>query len=127
MVFPVSLTAQYLCYYDHNHHHHCFLEIFVLFFLFCSQSSSRTLLPDLIKNGVACELRCLHVGDLLWIAREQKPVGGAGCKQELVLNYIIERKRMDDFVHSMTSGRLKEQKVFYSMSQYFGEKRNNYT
>ncbi|XP_025104025.1 crossover junction endonuclease MUS81-like isoform X2 [Pomacea canaliculata] len=75
-----------------------------------SQSSSRTLLPDLIKNGVACELRCLHVGDLLWIAREQKPVGGAGCKQELVLNYIIERKRMDDFVHSMTSGRLKEQK-----------------
>lgn len=30
---------------------------------------------------------------------------------ELVLHYIVERKRMDDLVSSMTDGRLKEQKV----------------
>lgn len=31
--------------------------------------------------------------------------------KELVLDYIVERKRMDDLVHSCTDGRLKDQKV----------------
>lgn len=31
------------------------------------------MLPDLIKNGVTCDLRKLHVGDLLWVAREKTP------------------------------------------------------
>ena len=32
--------------------------------------------------------------------------------RELVLDYVIERKRMDDLVHSCTDGRLKDQKVY---------------
>ncbi|GFS04763.1 crossover junction endonuclease MUS81, partial [Elysia marginata] len=36
-----------------------------------SKSSCKTLLPDLLKSGVQCDLRLLHVGDLLWIARER--------------------------------------------------------
>ena len=32
-------------------------------------------------------------------------------EKEVVLNYIIERKRMDDLAGSITDGRFKEQKV----------------
>lgn len=31
--------------------------------------------------------------------------------REIVLDYIVERKRMDDLVHSCTDGRLPDQKV----------------
>ncbi|CAL1540058.1 unnamed protein product, partial [Lymnaea stagnalis] len=81
---------------------------------FGSKSNSKTLLPDLMKSGVQCDLRLLHVGDLLWIARERVApnIDRFVAKQgrELVLNYVIERKRMDDLVSSITNGRMKEQK-----------------
>ncbi|XP_046545078.1 crossover junction endonuclease MUS81-like [Haliotis rubra] len=79
-----------------------------------SKSQSKTLLPELIKNGVECDLRELQIGDMLWIAREkvlpqpgqlQRPKG-----RELVLDFIVERKRMDDLVSSMIDGRFREQK-----------------
>ena len=39
--------------------------------------------------------------------------------RELVLDYVIERKRMDDLVHSCTDGRLKDQKVYYVKQNLF--------
>ncbi|XP_052251235.1 crossover junction endonuclease MUS81-like isoform X3 [Dreissena polymorpha] len=79
-----------------------------------SKGSSKTLFPDLIKNGVECDLRKLHVGDILWVAREKTRLApgvlGRPAGRELVLNYIIERKRMDDLVSSCIDGRYKEQK-----------------
>ena len=36
-----------------------------------SKSTSKTLLPELMKRGVHCDLRLLHVGDLLWLAKER--------------------------------------------------------
>ncbi|XP_062616490.1 crossover junction endonuclease MUS81-like [Saccostrea cucullata] len=78
------------------------------------QGGGKSLLPDLIKNGVTCDLRKLHVGDLLWVAREKTQQTEVGMDRprgrELVLDYIIERKRMDDLVHSCTDGRLQDQK-----------------
>ncbi|XP_061167176.1 crossover junction endonuclease MUS81-like [Saccostrea echinata] len=78
------------------------------------QGGGKSLLPDLIKNGVTCDLRKLHVGDLLWVAREKTHQTEVGIDQprrrELVLDYIVERKRMDDLVHSCTDGRLSDQK-----------------
>lgn len=78
------------------------------------QVGGKSLLPDLIKNGVTCDLRKLHVGDLLWVAREKTQteagVGQQPRRRELVLDYIVERKRMDDLVHSCTDGRLPDQK-----------------
>lgn len=53
--------------------------------------------------GVNYEVRRLTVGDFLWIARDQ---GG----NELVLPYIVERKRMDDLASSIRDGRFHEQK-----------------
>ena len=57
------------------------VESFVTFYIdkFTSRGkgSCKTLLPDLIKNGIDCDLRKLHVGDLLWVAREKvRPLPG---------------------------------------------------
>lgn len=53
--------------------------------------------------GVLYEVRRLTVGDFLWIARDKEG-------NELVLPYIIERKRMDDLAASIRDGRFHEQK-----------------
>ncbi|KAI5646064.1 ERCC4 domain-containing protein [Phthorimaea operculella] len=51
------------------------------------------------------EYRSLKVGDYTWIARHK-----THTDQELVLPYIVERKRMDDLGHSIKDGRFHEQK-----------------
>ncbi|KAF3842982.1 hypothetical protein F7725_001831 [Dissostichus mawsoni] len=74
------------------------------------------LVKELQRNGVSFDVRKLNVGDFLRVAREkvapipgqlQSPVG-----RELVLDYIIERKRMDDLCGSIIDGRFREQKNF---------------
>lgn len=62
-------------------------------------------LSELQKSGVSFDVRKLHVGDFLWIAQES-----SGERRELVLDYIVERKRMDDFAKSIKDGRFREQK-----------------
>ncbi|KAH8339542.1 hypothetical protein KR074_005727 [Drosophila pseudoananassae] len=53
--------------------------------------------------GAKHEVRRLTIGDFLWIAKDR-----AG--NELVLPYIVERKRMDDLASSIRDGRFHEQK-----------------
>lgn len=50
------------------------------------------------------EVRHLNIGDFAWIARNTE-------KKELLLPYIVERKRMDDLGCSIKDGRYHEQKV----------------
>lgn len=52
------------------------------------------------------EVRRLSVGDFLWICRDE-----SNKDNELVLPYIVERKRMDDLASSIKDGRFHEQKV----------------
>ncbi|CAH0752422.1 unnamed protein product [Diatraea saccharalis] len=54
---------------------------------------------------MAHEYRSLKVGDFTWIARHK-----VNKEQELVLPFIVERKRMDDLGHSIKDGRFHEQK-----------------
>ncbi|XP_064407829.1 crossover junction endonuclease MUS81 [Latimeria chalumnae] len=72
------------------------------------------LVTELKKNGVPFDVRKLHVGDFLWIAQEKvTPVPGqlrAPTPRELVLDYVVERKRMDDLCGSIIDGRFREQK-----------------
>ncbi|KAK1797112.1 hypothetical protein P4O66_008500 [Electrophorus voltai] len=72
------------------------------------------LVKELQKNGVIFDIRKLNVGDFLWIAREKvEPVPGQlrpPVAKELVLDYIIERKRIDDLCGSIMDGRFREQK-----------------
>ncbi|PRP78321.1 endonuclease [Planoprotostelium fungivorum] len=57
------------------------------------------------KLDVKVEKRSLELGDFMWIARS--PDGG---EEEIVLNYIVERKKMEDLAASVEDGRYKEQK-----------------
>ncbi|GLG97581.1 Crossover junction endonuclease MUS81 [Gryllus bimaculatus] len=61
-------------------------------------------LNDLHKHNVPFEVRHLKIGDFTWICRERK------TGQEVVLPYVIERKRIDDFAQSIMDGRFREQK-----------------
>ncbi|KAJ1526776.1 hypothetical protein ONE63_008350 [Megalurothrips usitatus] len=60
---------------------------------------------ELTQMKVPFEVRKLEVGDFVWIARSRV------CKDtELVLPYIVERKRMDDLGSSIKDRRFHEQK-----------------
>ncbi|XP_063317616.1 crossover junction endonuclease MUS81 [Pelmatolapia mariae] len=79
-----------------------------------SHHRKQELVKELQRNGVNFDIRKLNVGDFLWVAREKvAPVAGqlrAPVGRELVLDYIVERKRMDDLCGSIIDGRFREQK-----------------
>ncbi|KAM8747763.1 crossover junction endonuclease MUS81 [Acanthopagrus schlegelii] len=79
-----------------------------------SHHRKQELVKELQRNGVSFDVRKLNVGDFLWVAREKvAPVPGqlrAPAARELVLDYVIERKRMDDLCGSIIDGRFREQK-----------------
>ncbi|KAK5848187.1 hypothetical protein PBY51_005823 [Eleginops maclovinus] len=79
-----------------------------------SKHCKQELVKELQRNGVSFDVRKLNVGDFLWVAREKvSPVPGqlrTPVGRELVLDYIIERKRMDDLCGSIIDGRFREQK-----------------
>lgn len=59
---------------------------------------------ELLSLNVVFEMRRLSVGDFAWICRDQSG-------NELLLPYILERKRLDDLSGSIKDGRFHEQKV----------------
>lgn len=61
----------------------------------------------LAEKGVECTTRALDLGDVIWVARKKNSTGEA---HELCLDYIVERKRLDDLVSSIKDGRYVEQK-----------------
>ncbi|CCG84235.1 protein of unknown function [Taphrina deformans PYCC 5710] len=58
---------------------------------------------QLYRAGIELSSRALDVGDALWIAKCHNG-------REIVLDHIVERKRMDDLVSSIKDGRFHEQK-----------------
>jgi hypothetical protein len=67
------------------------------------RKDDRGLIPQkLISMGVDVVVRPLPLGDFIWIARERTtPIPGQlslPVQRELVLDYVAERKRMDDLV-----------------------------
>lgn len=63
---------------------------------------------QLLSKGINVEVRPLELGDAIWIAKRR--VENVTPQDEFVLNYILERKRMDDLVGSIKDGRFHEQK-----------------
>jgi crossover junction endonuclease MUS81 len=68
---------------------------------------------ELAKRGIKPTVRSLELGDVLWVARCKNPgwldrVGAEG--DEVVLDWIVERKRLDDLIGSLRDGRFHEQK-----------------
>lgn len=73
--------------------------------LFC-RKNKKTLDETLLyldSHKIKYEVRRLGAGDFCWICVDS-------AKHELLLPYIIERKRMDDFASSIRDGRFHEQK-----------------
>lgn len=68
---------------------------------------------ELTKKGVTPIMRSLDLGDALWVAKCKDPqylqrYGLEG--DEIMLDWIVERKRLDDLVGSIKDGRFHEQK-----------------
>ncbi|XP_037760850.1 crossover junction endonuclease MUS81 isoform X3 [Chelonia mydas] len=72
------------------------------------------LMAELRRNAVPFDVRKLHVGDFMWVARERvQPRPGQlhlPPARELALDYVVERKRMADLCGSIIDGRFREQK-----------------
>lgn len=62
------------------------------------------------NNGTTYEPRVLPCGDVLFVARNRR------TGQEQVLDYIIERKTVDDYASSVKDGRLAKQAYLLSQS-----------
>lgn len=56
------------------------------------------------EQGIECEVMALAVGDILWLARHRQ------TGRMVALNYVCERKRLDDLASSIKDGRFIEQK-----------------
>ena len=75
---------------------------------------------QLKKRGIDSIKDKLELGDFLWIAKVKPEFAGSLQKAniddedqgntDIVLDYIVERKRKDDFINSITDGRFHEQK-----------------
>ncbi|XRM37288.1 Crossover junction endonuclease mus81 [Aspergillus tubingensis] len=68
---------------------------------------------ELHKRGASPEVRALELGDVMWVAKFHNPTflsqyGEEG--DEVMLDWIVERKRIDDLISSMKDGRFHEQK-----------------
>jgi len=79
-----------------------------------SRKDKGVIQQKLAAMGVRTEVRRLALGDFLWLAKERvQPVPGQlalPLQRELVLEYVVERKRMDDLSSSICDGRFEEQK-----------------
>lgn len=77
--------------------------------LFLSERSGNKdaayMIEKLGKRGLVCESRALSVGDFMWVARHKLH---RTC--EVVLDTLIERKRVGDLVSSIRDGRYHEQR-----------------
>ncbi|MCJ1350583.1 MAG: Crossover junction endonuclease mus81 [Icmadophila ericetorum] len=68
---------------------------------------------QLMKKGIRPITRSLELGDAMWIAKlnDLAYLSTLGEeKEELILDWIVERKRLDDLISSMKDGRFREQK-----------------
>lgn len=62
-----------------------------------------------LDNSIKIETRTLACGDFIWIARP-KGINAQDRTKDLVLDYVVERKRLDDLAASIFDGRFEQQK-----------------
>ena len=71
---------------------------------------------ELNKAGLRCEQRALQIGDMIWTAKIHEPniINKLEVDDrripEIVLDYVVERKRLDDLDSSIKDKRFLEQK-----------------
>jgi ERCC4-type nuclease len=85
-------------------------------------------------KGINVITRSLDLGDVIWVARKK---GHENPADELYLDFVVERKRLDDLVSSIKDGRFNEQKgrlkrscsrkVIYIIEEYDRESANQFS
>lgn len=78
-----------------------------------SQKDRDYISNELYKKEVPYSVRGLELGDTIWVARMKDPrfLAQFGEEGDMVpLDYILERKRLDDLINSIKDGRFHEQK-----------------
>ncbi|KAL5340107.1 hypothetical protein BJX70DRAFT_132364 [Aspergillus crustosus] len=68
---------------------------------------------ELIRKGITPEVRALEIGDIMWVAKFHDPTFLSRYSEEgdeIMLDWIVERKRLDDLIGSIKDGRFHEQK-----------------
>lgn len=68
---------------------------------------------ELIKKGITPQVRALELGDAMWVAKCRDPsflARHGEDNDEVMLDWIVERKRLDDLIGSIKDGRFHEQK-----------------
>ena len=79
-------------------------------------TTRRVTFEELLRQqGVQAELRSLELGDVLWVARPKPNLPADVAQlwariQEVALDVVIERKRLDDLAASILDGRWHDQK-----------------
>ncbi|EFA86364.1 hypothetical protein PPL_00156 [Heterostelium album PN500] len=68
------------------------------------------LLQGLSRRNISFDLRTLPLGDFLWVAKAYCADDPQKSMFEVVLNLVIERKRLTDLKESSTDGRYADQK-----------------
>jgi crossover junction endonuclease MUS81 len=64
------------------------------------------LIDEIKSSNIKHQKVKLNIGDFTWIARDKGSI-----HDDVILNFIVERKRMDDLCQSIKDKRYKEQKV----------------
>ncbi|KAI9644989.1 Crossover junction endonuclease mus81 [Ciborinia camelliae] len=79
-----------------------------------ASKQNRDGIPNQLKDlGVPHSVRALPLGDFLWVARVQEDKAkwlDLSKSNLIMLNHIMERKRIDDLIGSIKDGRYEEQK-----------------
>ncbi|SCV74297.1 BQ2448_6729 [Microbotryum intermedium] len=77
-----------------------------------SMRGKRTeMINSLEKETVPCDRRMLPLGDMIWVARPINSLDQPTGEDDVVLDAIVERKRLDDLCHSIIDGRYVSQKI----------------
>ncbi|KAF9107327.1 Crossover junction endonuclease mus81 [Mortierella sp. GBA35] len=80
------------------------------------QSDRDYMAQKLKDRGINVVKRALDIGDMIWVAARRDENPRSNLPKEVVLDYVVERKRMDDLVSSIKDGRFAEQKFRLSRS-----------
>ncbi len=68
-------------------------------------------MKELEKSVIEYEISKLNIGDFTWVARPQI---SSFSSTDVVLDYVVELKRIDNLCQSIIDGRYKELKVSFS-------------
>lgn len=76
-----------------------------------TRANRTEMIDELSKLGVKVDRKMLPLGDMLWVARKVDATGKPTGEDDVVLDAIVERKRLDDLCSSIIDGRYATQKV----------------